>query len=79
MSFFVDGLVTKDEYLKYKSREYEEEEQEPIPEQELRRHRLMYHVMDSDRDGAVDWWEFVNQECTRVLAKRKKVLPRIYR
>lgn len=68
--FFSDSGVSLEEFLKYK----EKLNEGTITDEDKHRFTFEFRLTDLDQDNSLDWWEFLNHECKRMLVKREKVL-----
>ncbi|XP_064625182.1 PHD finger protein 24-like isoform X2 [Lineus longissimus] len=68
-----DTSVSLEEFLTFKKRQYLEEVCEEIDSDTLENMKREFRIMDADRTGTLDWWEFLNYESVKMLEKRSKV------
>ncbi|RDD39741.1 PHD finger protein 24 [Trichoplax sp. H2] len=66
-----DSTVTLEEYMKATKAQYEKE-REKWTEVEEKYHQEKFRLMDKNSSGTLDWWEFLNAEAVKKLAKRDK-------
>ncbi|KAJ8305892.1 hypothetical protein KUTeg_016437, partial [Tegillarca granosa] len=60
--------VSLEEFLKYK----EKLNEGPMTDEDKQRFTFEFRMTDLDQDNSLDWWEFLNHECKRMLVKREK-------
>ncbi|XP_067678946.1 PHD finger protein 24-like [Haliotis asinina] len=67
-----DGYVSWDEFSEAKGHLLERREERQVTEFDTRLMKVDFQVADVDSDGRLDWWEFVNHEAKKLLAKRDR-------
>lgn len=68
--FITGGQITLDEFIEYKKKQLGHN----MSEDERKLSQLEFRLVDTDGNGTIDWWEFLNFQAKVKLASRDQVI-----
>eukprot|EP00112_Aurelia_sp_Birch-Aquarium-sp1_P004119 Seg1468.1 transcript_id=Seg1468.1/GoldUCD/mRNA.D3Y31 product="PHD finger protein 24" protein_id=Seg1468.1/GoldUCD/D3Y31 len=67
-----DTQISLEEYIQYTEKHYKSKTEEELPEYLKTQAQDEFKIIDKDKTGLIDWWEFLNHESVKMLSKREK-------
>lgn len=66
-----DTQINEDEYVRYQKIQYKDIHKEQMPSYMEEETRNEFKQIDKDHTGTIDWWEFLNHEALKSIAKNR--------
>lgn len=67
--------MTLQEFLTYQNRTHRQRLGCDLPDDDLELEKLKFSLIDSNKTGTIEWWEFLTYETVEILNRRSQVRP----